>query len=205
MPIQHTRPNRTGILPTIANTSNATANWMKQERQPFVDTPAVTTFTNSLALPAGTPGGSVIATFQPVPIIYDRYNMVGQAASTTIRIPWDGIYDIDMEFQYHDPNQAFEILGQLQLAPTSDSGFAVPVFSNLLDPTGNVYEMWAQQTAVLRFQPRYNNILRGIELHANDLLRMTVQQYAAAGPGNCWFNFFDVRWCCPIPNNQINI
>lgn len=205
MPIQHTRPSRTGTIPARDNKSIADPNWAKNQRQPLLDTPAVTTFVSALALPAGAPGAVVTPTFQPVSAIYDRYFMVGPTAVQFIRIPWDGIYDITIEFQYHDPAQVYEVQIYAQSATTSDTGFAAPVWNNLNQPNGSLFQMYIQNNvAAPKFGQFYNTIWRGIELHANDLIRLQAQQ-SGVGAANTFITFFDVRWAAPIPNNMINV
>jgi hypothetical protein len=206
MPIQHNRPSRTGTIPYRDLKQKTDPNWMKGQRQPLLDTPAVTTFSAQLAHPLGAPGANVTFIWQPTSSpIYDRYNMVGPTASTSIRIPWDGIYDIVGSILANTSAQLFEWAGTLQGAPTSDSGFGAPVFATLLNASGFAIRYYfANRVAPAVLPTRYVFGTRGLEFHANDLIQL-LGQISAAGNNGFTVEQLDVRWCAPIPNNMINV
>jgi hypothetical protein len=205
MPVQHTRQSRTGTLPKIG-TSPLDPNWTKLQRQTFLDPPAVTTFSAQLGLAAGAPGANGTYIWQPSALaIYDRYAMVGPVATTQIRIPWDGLYDFTGSILFQTSNAVFEYETTLQFAPTSDSGFAAPVFANVVNPAGFAVRWYFQNgfaPAVLA--PRMTFMTRGVEMHANDIIQL-LAQVSAAALKNTLVENFDIRWVAPIPNNMINI
>jgi len=211
MPVQHQRQSRTGTTPWRDLKAQPDPNFSKDQRQAMLDTPHVTVNAADLTLAAGAPGAFATYTWNPVSTtppadtIYDPYQMVGPVATTDIRIPWDGMYDIEGSCAFISTNAVFEWSDQLLYAPASDSGYSAPVFGAFLGiPGTNTRNYFASNVAVPIIAPRAIIQHSNMPFFANDLIRIQAQVSCASARLTRW-ELLVVRWVAPIPNNMLQI
>jgi hypothetical protein len=148
----------------------------------------------------GTPGAESTITWTILGPIYDSSQMLFGSPTSNIRITIDGFYSFYL-FWWSTDNIAANIETRLQIAPTSDSGFGAPSFA---EPTLDGIVAWRDTVSLgTATSARSGGSMefRGVELHANDLVRFQVRQDNATtdltGTNVLTSEF---RFLYPIPN-----
>lgn len=123
-------------------------------------------------VPSGAPGAAVnVVWTAPTNPLYDLWHMV-IGGNELIRIPQDGFYSFWMNWQSGDNfTAAAAIKTLMDTANTSITGFAAPSWTRYMNiiqdiPANPGFGRW------------WNSEFRGIELHANDLVRFGIQVYS---------------------------
>lgn len=182
----------------IPDRSKFTANWNEIERfsrgaqnGPF----CVGALGDPGTIAAGAPGVLSQVTWQPVTNpLYDLFNIVGPVATKNLRIPIDGFYNFWCIWNVNDnPATTTEIEVRVEVAPTSNSGIGSPVFAQ----AGDRFSKTILSTNSL---DRYLTCdWKGIELHANDLLRFSVRINGPVAFTNTDVESSQFEYVAPIP------
>lgn len=152
---------------------------------------------NPGTIASGTPGAISYCSWTASSLLNDRYNMVtNQLDPTYIRIPGDGYYDFYLHWNIADDIHTFtvELQPVMELAITSDAGFGAPSFSTLI-----IGSTTTKTSA--HIDNRFDNLYRGVELHANNLLRFGIKQYGGTNLVNTTVSQSEFRMTYAIPNS----
>lgn len=190
--------NRTHPLAQKGNTYDP--NWLALERYFNSSLPVcVTSLGDPGTIPAGTPGASSFLTWSPpTNALYDVTNIVGATPTINIRIPMDGFYDFFTKWTINDDisTASLEFLPFVDTANTSDTGLSTPSWTRL-------YTGPSRQFINCHIDKHFGVLYRGVEMHANDLLRFGIQIWSPIALNQTTVSRSEFRMVYPIPNYQV--
>lgn len=189
------RYNPGGFIP---NKKDNPDNWLMVERSHNRQLPVCTGATGNPGTIANT-GLFVSVIWTQKGSIYDPFNMVGPTPTEQVRIPLDGFYSFYLHwFSNDNPGGQVNCDVACQLALTSDTGFGAPVWTN---PITN-YRQSIQFNAAATFDHGQFNLFRGVELHANDLVRFRIRQDGGTNLTTTTVITSEFLFLYPIPNQN---
>lgn len=197
MPKQHTIHAQ---LPVKGDSDDKyNPNWLSLTRSLNASWPVcVGAVGNPGNIASGVPGALSTVLWQPAnTLLRDQYSFIGPTATENIRIPFDGYYDFWMDWQILDvpaANEELEI--RLESAPTSDSGFAAPVFTEVQPRFTKTF------FSTKSLDNHFFILHRGVELHANDLVRFRVRVNGGTTFTTTTVITSEFRFTYPIPNQR---
>lgn len=185
------------------------SNWNALERYFNAQLPVCVTAQGAIAtIPAGSPGAiSYITWSPPTNPLYDTSNIVGPSATTNLRIPLDGFYDIYYLLQLGaSASGSFAIKSVLDVATTANDGYTTPTWGRVVNGPSSFFESNVLSTDGDMYFPV---LYRGIEFHANNLFRIGINMFAdASGPPVAAITssvvpLSEFRFAYGIPNAQV--
>lgn len=189
-------PSRYVTHRPLPEKSAQSPNWLNVERNWNADLPTCVGATgNPGTIASGTPGVASFVSWTQPSALYDRFNFTGQADATMVRIPVDGFYDFWMMWEVDDDihGNNIEFKTFMDGANTSSTGIGSPSWSRLI--TGPSRD-FLNENIDLYFEALY----RGVELHANDVVRFGVQTYTSQTLTTTIITHSEFRFTYPIPN-----
>lgn len=149
-------------------------------------------------IPAGAPGALVTVVWTPpTNPLRDQALIVGKASTANLRIPADGYYDFWHLWYIADAIAATtEFEERIEVADTSESGFTTPTF---VEPI-NQARMTKRFAAGVSLDKNMISLYRGIEMHANDLVRFRVRIDGANSLSSTVVVSSEIKFTYAIPN-----
>lgn len=210
MPVRHATVAR----PLPQRGDDYDPNWNALQSSQYSSLPVCVTANGTVGtIFAGSPGPNSYITWNPpANPLYDVSNIVGGSPTQNLRIPQDGFYDFWYQLSLTTStslpasNGFYALHSFLETAITSDSGFASPTWTRLID--GPSKQFRAAEVALFG-DNSMQVIYRGIEMHANDLFRIGINMFvditgpAVADLTTAVVQLSEFRLVYAVPNQQV--
>jgi hypothetical protein len=194
---QHTLPRHV----RLTGPKDVNAQELPRFSRSVLDYPVATPLSGDPGTIANTGATSDVTWSPPSNPLFDTHQMIGASSTVNVRIPVDGFYSFWMPWRFGDTlNARTEFACRMYVATTSDTGFGAISYSevNKLRCTRTF-----DGSTHLSVDAYFTAEFRGIELHANDMVKFTANTSSTLTLTSTNITNAEFRYLGPIPQGNV--